>query len=522
MSDPNPLPRSLWILSGVIALIYAVGLFNHGPIPSMEPRFAEAVREMMTSGQYLIPVKNGLPYIEYPPLYFWLGLAGHAAGLPIPAAIRLPGYLAFIAWILWLPRLNRRLFPAWPAFLPVVVATALPVALYSFFTAQSDSLLVLGVAIAWAGFAGFRAEGHKRFPWELWLGATLAMAAKGPVGIVLTLVPMGLEMVWSAWRQGTDLRQRWQRLWALAWPMAWLRGIALILLFNLPWYLAAGATVGWPFIKAVVIYQNFTRFLVGFDHGHPWWFYATTIWGDFAPGSLLLPFGLYFAWRRRDERSVRLVLSWALFTLVFFSISQSKQGKYILPAAPAYVALMLIGIEGLWKEVWARRARHALAGLALLMIGVFAGAVFFWLPGHAGDIGGAAQFSRIRDELAANPGHKIVAYRWPRSMTLYELGGPMPWVRSARDLYRRIDDGDIKPGDYLLVNVKYLPEHRPAPPSAVAFFPGPTPDTFRKVLQIDAEDGLALYVVLRGARDVPAIATPQPPPHHWWEQFDTD
>ncbi|MDE2274630.1 MAG: hypothetical protein KGL00_10600, partial [Gammaproteobacteria bacterium] len=64
-----------WLLLA-LAVIYGVALFNHGPIPSMEPRFAEAVREMFARGAWLIPIKNGVPYIEYPPLYFWLALIG--------------------------------------------------------------------------------------------------------------------------------------------------------------------------------------------------------------------------------------------------------------------------------------------------------------------------------------------------------------------------------------------------------------------------------------------------------------
>ena len=62
----------------------------------MEPRFAEVLKEMLDSGQYLVPIKNGIPYVEYPPLYSWLGLAASYARLSIEAAIRLPAYLAFL------------------------------------------------------------------------------------------------------------------------------------------------------------------------------------------------------------------------------------------------------------------------------------------------------------------------------------------------------------------------------------------------------------------------------------------
>ncbi len=63
-----------WLLI-VLGGLCLVSMFNHGPVPSMEPRFAESVREMLARHQYLIPIKNGVPYIEYPPLYFWLSLA---------------------------------------------------------------------------------------------------------------------------------------------------------------------------------------------------------------------------------------------------------------------------------------------------------------------------------------------------------------------------------------------------------------------------------------------------------------
>lgn len=74
------------LLTG-LAIVYANGLFNHGLIPSMEPRFAQVVSEMMAVGEYLIPIKNGIPYVEYPPLLYWLAILFVKLGLPIEAAI---------------------------------------------------------------------------------------------------------------------------------------------------------------------------------------------------------------------------------------------------------------------------------------------------------------------------------------------------------------------------------------------------------------------------------------------------
>src|SRR5882724_10335224 len=128
-----------WLLL-VLGALCLVSMFNHGPVPSMEPRFTEAVREMLARHQFLIPIKNGLPYIEYPPLYFWLSLAGAWFGLPLDAAVRL----------------QKELFPTWPKWLLPLTGAALPAILYNFFIAQSDSLLILGTLIAFVGYIRIR------------------------------------------------------------------------------------------------------------------------------------------------------------------------------------------------------------------------------------------------------------------------------------------------------------------------------------------------------------------------------
>ena len=105
-------------------------------------------------------------------------------------------------------------------------------------------------------------------------------------------------------------------------------------------------------------------------------------------------------------------------------------------------------------------------------------------------------------------------------MTLYVLGAPMSYVRSSRELYAQVHDGEIRAGDYVLVNTRYLGDS--AEPDAMKFLPAPQPPYFEEVLGVKAEDPMVLYRVLPKAADRPLPATPQPAPTHWWQQFDTD
>lgn len=524
-----------WLLFAV-ALIFLFSMGNHPFIPSMEPRFGEAMREMIANGQYLIPIKNGVAYIEYPPLYYWLAVAGSLAGLPDTYAVRLPAFCAFLLWLVWMVRLQKMLFPAWPAVLLPLLGATVPIVIYNFFIAQTDSLLTLGALIAFTGFARYRLRTTSTgFGWELWLGVTLAVAAKGPVGIVITLPAMALEIALAYVPMFSAVNAndyRWREAWKEVWGMGWLRGIGLILLFNAPWYIAAGVQQGWEFCRAILVYQNFTRFFEGYSHPQPLWYFGRTIWYDFFPLSLLLPFGLVMAWRQRREFNARMPMLWLLYTIVFFSISQSKQGKYLMPAAPALTVLALMPLmipavlnfhtEGI--KAWFEKIRpRVCTGFVIWACGLLAVAAvlaILVLPRYAERIGGVGDFAQIRAVINARPG-KLYTYQWPRAMMLYELGHPLPYFRSARDLYAALNSGALQADDYVLADQRYVLRATDTP-NGESLVPTPQAPYLEMVLDLHQDQHVALYRVLPSAANAPLPATPEPYPVRWWERFDTD
>lgn len=508
--------HALWVLLTVVGVIYAVALFNHGLVPSMEPRFAEAVREMVQRGQYLIPIKNGVPYIEYPPLYFWLAGMGHLSGLPIAAAIRLPSYVAFLLWIVWLARVQRRLYPEWPSIALPLAGAALPGVLYTFFVAQTDGVLILGVLIALSGYV----RPKPGFNWELWLGIALATLAKGPVGMAVTLPVIGIDLVLVACLPKASTRAPWRVFCRQLRAITPWRGIGLVLLVNTPWYLAAGLVVNWEFVRATIIYQNVIRFLIGFDHLKPWWYYAKTIFYDVFPLVFLLPFGIYLAIRRLSYIEWRVPLIWALWTLVFFSCSQSKQGKYILTAAPAFAMLALATIACINFST----ARIAIGRIVSVVEGglivVFGVIVIGYLPSASPRLLHTPAYDKLHAVVRARPG-EVTSYRWPKSRLLYEFGAPMAHFRSAQSLYKAIHSGKLAAGGYVLVSDVYLPGGKHAD-DATALVPLPRPPYMEKVATVAARSGITLYRVLPGAASQSVPVTPAPPVRHWWDQFDTD
>jgi 4-amino-4-deoxy-L-arabinose transferase-like glycosyltransferase len=160
----------------------------------------------------------------------------------------------------------------------------------------------------------------------------LAVLAKGPAAIILC---GGAVFFWALFTK------RWRDAFRLFHPAA----IAAFCLTALPWYILC-ARRNPDFFRIFIIEHNFRRFLTPeFQHIQPFWFYVPVILLALLPWSVsaarllvtakLLP--------RPDIciNSARLFFGcWAMFPIVFFTLSKSKLPGYILPAIPALGLLM--------------------------------------------------------------------------------------------------------------------------------------------------------------------------------------
>src|SRR5438128_2749900 len=209
-------------------------------MPLLDPDeglYAEIAREMLTSGDWVIPHVNGLPYLEKPPLYFWLTALTFQLFGPSEWATRLWSAISALGTVLLTWRIGRRLYGA-PAGLMagVVVATVVGNALYVR-RASTDQLFVFCLTLAMYGFlrdAERPDRGRARFL-LLYLGAALGVLAKGFLGVVFPVLIMGLGLA-TVRRAGprSSVPLRWREL-------NLVRGTALFAVIAVPWH----ALVAW-------------------------------------------------------------------------------------------------------------------------------------------------------------------------------------------------------------------------------------------------------------------------------------
>ena len=94
---PQSLPPRATAL--LLALVLALLVLRLGGVPLLgpdEPRYARVAVEMQRSGEWVTPTLQGEPWLEKPPLYYWLAGGAFRVLGETEAAARVPSVLALL------------------------------------------------------------------------------------------------------------------------------------------------------------------------------------------------------------------------------------------------------------------------------------------------------------------------------------------------------------------------------------------------------------------------------------------
>jgi len=388
---------------------------------------------MAQTGDWVTPRLYGQPWFEKPILYYWTAAIGFRLHLSAEWAARLPSAIAAlvaaiaIGWLGWkhyADEVDGRFAEADaevgapapsggmarnPAILaPVLFSTS--VAAIGFARAgTSDMLFSSCLTLAMAGAAhilhrtgALRANRDPLSdpaPRDFWplvaFGAFLgaAVLAKGPAGILLAGGSIAL------WALAT---RKWRAAFHLAHPVA----IAACCVVALPWY----AICAWrnpDFLRVFILQHNFDRYLTPmFRHEQPFWFFGPIVILALLPWTILLwPAAQegFRIWREKTWHSSPsfFFACWAVFPVLFFSLSQSKLPGYVLPSIPALALLCAAGTARAANR--GRSPQIFLAGgigLTLLALGIAALARANRIPWQALDYQYTPEFVSIVGRLA--------------------------------------------------------------------------------------------------------------------------
>ncbi len=363
-----------------------------------ESRYAEIPREMLQRGEWVVPYLQGEPYLDKPPLLYWLIEASYAVfGVKVWAARLVPA-LAVHGCILLVYLLGRRSLGERAAFWGALGLGLAPGFLSMGRLLLMDSLLTLWTTLAL--LSAFESVRGGRLRWGWWLLASLAcglgVLTKGPVALVLLLPPLALQR----WLTGTTCRV------GRAGAFVFVLVLAAV---TLPWY--AAMTMRVPAFAGDFLWEhNVRRFLAPFAHEHGLWFYGPVLLAGLLPGTLLLlPFLRFLlssapdrAGRRTAELSfVLLAGGWCVF---FFTLSQCKLPTYIMPAFPLLaLALGHFLVHSRWQ---ASRLPRITAAVTFTVLAAVHHLACPWYAAYRSPVGRPEEVRR----LCADPTITVVCY----------------------------------------------------------------------------------------------------------------
>lgn len=335
-----------------------------------EPRYAAISREMLETGNWVLPHLNGTVYTEKPPLHFWLtALSARLWGNFSTFSLVFPSALAAIGCLIVTYFFGKRLFNRDVGIIgSVVLGTSMLFFMMAQFLRMDMLFTFLLTSALFAFWLGYDQGGAKPV-YYLFFYVLLALTflTKGPVGMVLAFASITIYLGW---------RKDFRALWRIR-PFT---GACLILLVAGPWLMAALREGGWEYLQILIIKQSFVRGYDSWDNDQPFYFYAPYLpavffpWFPFLIGAFAYQAGANKSGQRSDRTAFLII--WTVTGFIFFSLMSGKMAVYLLPLIPTASIL----IAHFWhSSITSKRTDRRLSlclsasGYALWIAGIIIG-----------------------------------------------------------------------------------------------------------------------------------------------------
>ncbi len=347
------------------------------PLDRDEPRFAQASKQMLESGDFVDIRFQAEARHKKPVGIYWLQSAAVSAGeaFGVPQArtqiwlYRLPSLVGAVAAVLlsyWalLAFVSPPLALLGGALMAACVLLGVEARI-----AKTDAVLAAcavatmgALARSWLDWTRSLAFVPSRWNWLVFWGATaIGLLIKGPI------VPMvwGLAVIVLC---VSERGVRWLK------PLRFGPGLLLCLIVVLPWFIAIMMKTGGSFFAASVGQDMLGKVSEGQEkHWGPPGLYLLIFFGTYWPAAAFAAMAIPFAWIRRREPQILFLLAWIIPSWIVFEAVPTKLPHYVLPLYPAITALLLLalvngGIDRFRRGAVATAALVFLVPLALVVV----------------------------------------------------------------------------------------------------------------------------------------------------------
>ncbi|MBI2251439.1 MAG: glycosyltransferase family 39 protein [Armatimonadetes bacterium] len=318
-----------------------------------EPLYTEIAREISQNGNWLIPHWNYEMWLCHPPLSIWFTvLSAKILGWNELSA-RLTSALFGVGIVILTFYLGKIFYGELAGFFSGLIIL---ISLQFFVQARLANLdIVFLFFIELACILSYLAlenTGNKRMFLYFWLSCALGTLAKGPFALFL---PLSLVLLYSLITKKNNQFKKIFYLW----------GMIIYLLIGGSWYILGYLAVGEKFFQEIFVFYTLGRIIKPIlNQSGPWYYYIPS----------------FFSWtckkntfqNNQDNDKRKFLLSWIIFTFLFFTLVKTKLPNYILfiyPACAVMVGKFLKDASK--KEIFLPLIFFSLFTLSIILIFIF-------------------------------------------------------------------------------------------------------------------------------------------------------
>lgn len=361
-----------------ILLIYINNLF----IDIMKidaAQYASIAFEMLTNNSYLQVTDMQADYLDKPPLLFWISSISMGLIGVCNFAYKIGTFLMLLLSLLAIYKISIRYYNHEIAKNAILIFATCQAFYQMTNDVRTDGLLTSSVIISiWLLVEYFFTNKIKYLVFGAFFTA-FAMMAKGPIGIIAVLMPIGLQLLY---------KKDWKQIFNINW-IVFLVVVALLLLpmsyglyqqFDLHPEKIINGKQNQSGLYFYYWLQSFGR-ITGesvWDNGLPWHFFIGSISWDFFPWILVLYAGLFLkiknvVLKKTENLPEIITLSGFLLLFILLSLSKYKLPHYIfvtLPFASIICASYFDKITSIQYKIW-NKIYIAFGCLVLIILFVY-------------------------------------------------------------------------------------------------------------------------------------------------------
>jgi 4-amino-4-deoxy-L-arabinose transferase len=332
-----------------IVLLVAYFLVYIGPLPFRplylpdETRYAEIPREMLATGDWIVPRLNGLGYFEKPVLGYWLTALSLLCFGENRFAVRLPSALATgLSAMLLVFILCRSRYASSALLGAAIFLTSLQVYILGVLNLLDAVFSLFVTASLVCFYCAYQARGGRaRFERVAMFGIAcgLGFLTKGFLAFVILVVTIVPFLLWQKCRKEF-------------FTLPWIPLLAVVTII-LPWAIMIHLREPnyWRHLISVVHFRRFVSTDINSFHPQPFWILLPYLIGGAVPWTFLA-FAAIRGLRKAGwlDPLIRYALCWLLFPFLLLSASKGKLGTYILPCFAPLSLLLSVGLTESMKK----------------------------------------------------------------------------------------------------------------------------------------------------------------------------